>query len=212
MIEGSQLWVFVGACLALVAIPGPAVIYLVTRGASEGKAVGAACAAGVALGNLFHALLAAFGLAALFASSPVAFGVFKYLGAGYLIYLGARSVAKAGATGEAVAEGQERTRSRLWQSALVGIFNPKVAVFLLAFLPQFADPARGAVWLKLLVLGLLFVLIGWAGDTCWAVASGSIAGWLKSGRRVRSRLPGYAAGGIYIALGLATGLSGLAAG
>lgn len=202
MISFTQLAPFVLACVALVAVPGPAVAYLVTRSLEEGKSVGVRSAAGVAAGNFGHALLAAFGVSAIFASSELAFDLLKYVGAAYLIYLGARRFA----AGDAKSRRRERRGRRgsvFLEGATVGILNPKVALFLMAFLPQFADAEQGRMWLQLLGLGTLFVVIGWIGDSCWALASGFFAGMFGKGGAPPS-WGRWASGCVFIALGLLT--------
>ncbi|MDQ8203417.1 LysE family translocator [Pelagicoccus sp. SDUM812003] len=206
MFDLSQLGAFVLATLALIAIPGPAVMFLVTRSIAQGKWIGLKSAAGVACGNYGHALLAAFGASALFVSSPVAFSILKYLGGAYLVYLGVRTWLESGKVrGEADGIDERRLRreglrSSFAQGALVGILNPKVAVFLLAFLPQFADPDRGRLWLQLWALGSLFTLIGWLGDSCWALLGGVI------GERIQSKGTGrrfaQVAAVVYVVIGV----------
>lgn len=202
MFDRSQLILFVGATLALIAVPGPAVTFIVARSVSEGLGVGVRTAAGVAVGNLSHALAAAFGLAAVLLAYPVAYQVIRYAGAGYLVYLGVRALgAREG--GEARSEKKAtEERSVFLQGMFVGMLNPKVALFLLAFLPQFTSPEAGQVWLQLLILGVGFVLMGWAGDTLWAVSSGIVGKWIRKGGA--GKWGRYASGGVYIALGIAT--------
>lgn len=202
MLDPSQLTLFVGASLALVAIPGPAVAFIVARSLAEGARAGIATAAGIAIGNLCQALAAAFGLAAALSASPIAYQAIKYAGAAYLLYLGLRSfLAPAPISTE-----QPRPSSGFRQGALVGLLNPKVALFLLAFLPGFADPARGQLWLQLLALGSIFVIIGWVGDSLWAACAGLVVARIRRNRA--SPWPRYASGAIYCLLGLATALWG----
>ena len=206
MFETSQLLLFLFATLALIAAPGPAVVFLVATGVSQGRKVGALTAAGIALGNLGHAMMAAFGASAILASSDMAFAVLKYLGAAYLIYLGVmKFVAKpAASVGELKKTGNRR--SILAQGMMVGLLNPKVALFLLAFLPQFADPSKGAVWLQLLILGLAFVFLGWIGDTSYALLSGTLGGWINK-RKGAPQFGRYLSGTVFCILGLVTALS-----
>lgn len=202
--DPSQLILFVGACVALVAIPGPAVAFIVTRSVGEGTGVGVKTAAGIATGNLCQALAAAFGLAAALASHPYAYQIIKYSGAGYLIYLGLRAfwAKERSQTGGAVT----RTGAAFRQGALVGLLNPKVALILLAFLPQFTNPARGPLGEQLLALGVGFVFIGWIGDTFWALGAGLASARLRS-KGGRSWGP-YASGAVYCAVGIATAFWG----
>lgn len=200
MFDAGQIGAFVVACLALVAIPGPAVAFLVAKSVSEGRGVGVASAAGVAVGNLGHALLAAFGASAVFASSPMAFSGLKWAGAGYLIWIGIKSLTTKETSSEK--NGRARSGSSVFlDGAMVGILNPKVALFLLAFLPQFAIPERGDMWVQLLALGVLFVLIGWAGDSCWALLSGTIGKRFAGGTKARKKAK-VVSGIFYVVLGV----------
>lgn len=197
-----RLFLFVGACLTLVAIPGPAVAFIVARSASEGTLAGTKTAAGIAIGNLCQALTAAFGLATILNSYPSVYHIIKYMGAAYLVYLGVRSFSAK--TESNVTREPIRTTTAFRQGALVGLLNPKVAVFLLAFLPQFTNPESGTLQTQLLLLGIGFVFIGWLGDTTWAVSAGFVSAKLK--RKGGFAWGRYAAGAVYCAVGVATAL------
>lgn len=200
----SQMYLFIGSCLALVAIPGPAVAFIVTRSVSEGIGVGVRTAAGIAVGNLCQALAATFGLAAVLASHPSLYQMIKYAGAGYLIYLGLRSFFTKGSSPSRSDSPQNTPAFR--QGVLVGLLNPKVALFLLAFLPQFTNPENGVLWKQFLSLGLAFVFIGWLGDTTWAFCAGLASKRLrKKGGSIWAR---YAAGAVYCLVGITTALWG----
>lgn len=200
--EFTQIYLFIGACLALVAIPGPAVAFIVARGVSEGTKAAVRTAAGIAVGNLCQALAAAFGLAALLVSYPSVYLWIKYAGASYLIYLGLRSFfAKANSR---ASSDNERNSPSFRQGALVGLLNPKVALFLLAFLPQFTNPENSELWLQLLYLGFGFVFIGWLGDSTWALFTGLASARLR--RNNDLSWGRYAAGIVYCAVGITTAL------
>ena len=200
--EFTQIYLFIGACLALVAIPGPAVAFIVARGVSEGTKAAVRTAAGIAVGNLSQALAAAFGLAALLVSYPSVYLWIKYAGASYLIYLGLRSFfVKANPR---ASSNNERNSPSFRQGALVGLLNPKVALFLLAFLPQFTSPENGELWLPLLYLGFGFVFIGWLGDSTWALFAGLASARLR--RNNGLSWGRYAAGIVYCAVGITTAL------
>jgi threonine/homoserine/homoserine lactone efflux protein len=201
----ETLYVFAVACIGLVLLPGPAVIYVVTRGVVHGRRAGLMSVLGVETGNLFQVVAATVGLAAVIASSSEAFAVVKYLGAAYLIYLGIRALLGAeDATVDRVAPARSDRRLYL-DGLLVGALNPKLALFLLAFLPQFVDPAIGPVWLQTLVLGLIFNVTAAIGDSLFALAAasagGRVRGWL------RSRRLGHASGLVYLGLGAVAALS-----
>ena len=204
MPDGSTLLLFVGASLALLAIPGPAVIYVVTRSIEHGRTAGMVSMFGVETGTFAYALAAAAGLSGLIAASVTAFTVVKYAGAAYLLYLGVRKLLERDRPRDASLTG----RSRLFlKGTLVQLLNPKIAIFFVAFLPQFVDSARGPVAAQILVLGTIFTLLAVLSDGAYVLLAGAVSGWLRTGRRARSRLAKLS-GGVYIGLGLTAALSG----
>lgn len=206
----SQLVFFVTAALVLLAIPGPAVLYIVGRSIGHGREAGLVSALGIGVGTLVHTAAAAVGLSALLVSSAAAFSVVKYLGAAYLIYLGVQKLRNAEPAFAASqnSAAQRAKLSRVFaQGVLVNILNPKTALFFFAFLPQFIDPARGHVALQVASLGVLFAVMGTTSDSLWALFSGSVAHWLR-GSAVWARRERYVSGGILISLGLATAFAG----
>jgi threonine/homoserine/homoserine lactone efflux protein len=200
------LTLFAAASALLIIMPGPAVIYIVARSVEHGRDAGLVSMLGVEAGNLTHGLAAAAGISALLASSAAAFSVVKYAGAAYLIYLGIRALTDSGRpqveAGER--EGASRRSLFLW-GYLVELLNPKTALFFLAFLPQFVDPAQGSVALQIMVLSLSFTTIGVVSDGAYALLGGT------AGRRLRAIWRGRgisrASGCIYIGLGLTAALS-----
>ena len=200
----STLLLFASASIVLLAIPGPAVIYVVMRSVEQGRSAGLVSVLGVELGTLTYALGAASGLSGLLAASAEAFTAVKYAGAAYLLYLGARKLLEREQREQPAAS----RRSRLFLNGLVvQLLNPKIAIFFVAFLPQFVNPARGAVAVQMLLLGTLFASLALVSDGAYALAAGAIGGWLRSNRRARRRLT-VASGGVYIGLGVAAALSG----
>jgi threonine/homoserine/homoserine lactone efflux protein len=176
----ARLPLFVAATLALTLTPGPAVLFIVARSAGASRRAGLLSVAGVGLGNAVHAAATALGLAAVLASSPLAFAGVRWLGAGYLLYLAARKLAgREPAPGDLGGAAAPPGRAVLGQAFLVALLNPKTALFFLAFLPQFAVPARGALAGQLLLLGGLFVAIAVATDTLYALLAGAIGGFLR---------------------------------
>lgn len=160
MFDWSSYLLFLAACAALIVTPGPAQALVISRTLSEGRLAGALTAVGLNVGTLFHSIGAALGLSALLASSALAFSVVKYLGAAYLIYLGLRALRAGPPSASRPTTRRVNAReSPLWQAALVGTLNPKVALFFLAFLPQFVDPQRGSVMLQFLALGATMAVL-----------------------------------------------------
>jgi len=200
------LLLFAVASAGLVAIPGPAILYIVTRGVVHGRRGALVSVFGVETGNFVAVLAAAVGLAAVISSSATAFSAVKYAGAAYLVYLGIRTLREGAGT---VAEhgALRRSERRLyWEGFTVGALNPKLALFLLAFLPQFIDPAAGPVWLQTLILGSVFTLCAAAGDSLVALAAARAGGGLR--RRLESPGPvSRAAGVVYLGLGAVAALS-----
>ncbi len=153
MPDPTTYGLFVAAALALLLVPGPAVFYVVARGVEGGRLVGLVSCLGIEVRALAHAAFAAVGLSALLASSATAFAVVKWLGAAYLIWLGLKRLFGRGEEGAPAAVEPEPLSRAFSQGVIVQVLNPKVALFFLAFLPQFVDPSRGDAWTQILVLG-----------------------------------------------------------
>jgi len=201
---------FVAAALALLLVPGPAVVYVVARSVSGGRLTGLVSVLGIELGTLTHVVFAAAGLSAIVASSVVAFSVVKWLGAAYLVYLGLRQIfGRGGEEEDTELSVSEDSRFRVfYQSVLVQILNPKVALFFLAFLPQFVDPSRGAAWTQIVVLGATLAFLGLFTDGLYALLGGTAGGWIRKRGGSLRRAGRYVTGGIYVALGAVAAISG----
>jgi threonine/homoserine/homoserine lactone efflux protein len=210
MPDASTYALFVAAALALLLVPGPAVVYVVVRSVSGGRLTGLVSVLGIELGTLLHVVFAAAGLSAIVASSVVAFSVVKWLGAAYLVWIGLKQIFGRGEDDEEteLAEGGENRLRIFYQSVLVQVLNPKVALFFLAFLPQFVDPSRGAAWTQIVVLGATLAFLGLFTDGLYALLGGAAGGWIRKrggGLRQAGR---YVTGGIYVALGAVAAVSG----
>ena len=200
--DSTALWLFSLAALALLAIPGPAVLYIVVQSAEQGRRVGLASVAGIHLGTLVHLAAATAGLSALIVASSLAFSVVKYAGAAYLVYLGIRKWLERDAPAE-VEQRRETLRRAFVRGAVVNVLNPKTALFFLALLPQFVDTSRGGVWSQVLVLGLVLAGLGLVSDSLYALAAGSVSGLVRR-RRTAVR---HGSGVVYVALGAAAALA-----
>jgi threonine/homoserine/homoserine lactone efflux protein len=200
--DSTALWLFSLAALALLAVPGPAVLYVVMQSAEQGRRVGLASVAGIHLGTLVHVVAAVAGLSALIVASAVAFSVVKYAGAAYLIYLGVRKLLGRDSVAD-VERRNEPLRRAFTRGIIVNVLNPKTALFFLAFLPQFVDADRGGVWSQALVLGLVFVGLGLVSDSLYALAAGSV-GTLLRRRRTALR---HGSGVVFVGLGAAAALA-----
>ena len=199
----SALELFAVAAFALIVIPGPAVLYIVSQSVGHGRKGGLAAVAGIETGALVHVAGAALGVSAIIASSATAFSALKLAGGAYLILLGIKRLRERDAgNGEADMPGPPRAHASIFrQGMVVNALNPKTALFFLAFLPQFVDPKRGHVALQAVVLGLVFIAIATISDAVWALGSGSLAKLLRASARAR-RAERYASGGILIGLGV----------
>jgi threonine/homoserine/homoserine lactone efflux protein len=208
----TSLLIFVSTAALLLAIPGPAVLYIVGRSIGQGRNAGLVSALGIGVGTLIHTAAAAVGLSALLVSSATAFSVVKYLGAAYLVYLGIQRLrSKESLAAASDTSAQQATLARVFtQGIVVNVLNPKTALFFFAFLPQFIDPARGHIATQILSLGILFAAMGTTSDSLWALCSGRVAGWLRGNQRWM-RNERYVSGGILISLGIVTAFAGSSA-
>lgn len=210
MPEPHTFVLFLGAALVLVLIPGPGVLYIVARSVDLGRRAGLLSVLGVAGGNLAQVGWAALGLSAIVASSATAFDVLRYAGAAYLVWLGVMRLRAPHAPPTAGPAPALRPRRIVGQGALVAALNPKTAVFFVAFLPQFIDPARGAVAAQALVLGSVFVALALCTDALYAVASGTVADRFRGRAGARMEAASrYGTATVYLALGAATAATGL---
>lgn len=203
----SNLPLFIASAFVLAITPGPAVLYVVTRSVDQGRRTGLVSVLGIEAGNLFHVIGAALGISAILMSSALAFEVVKYLGAAYLIYIGVRRLMTPVQSQDVSVTSERKLRRIFSQGAVVAVLNPKTALFFLAFLPQFVEPARGQVALQTLMLGLIFAGIAIITDSCYALLAGTAGGWLKSSTWY-GRFQRYFAGGTFIGLGLLAAFSG----
>jgi threonine/homoserine/homoserine lactone efflux protein len=197
-----SLALFLATGLALNLTPGPDMLYVAARGASEGRSAGIVSALGIGVGTLVHVTLVAGGLAALLAAVPVAYVVLRLAGAAYLIHLGMHAL-RGGPHASRAPLAPAPLGAIFRQGVVTNVLNPKVALFFLAFLPQFVDPSRGDPALQVVALGLLFDVSGTVVNLAVALASSRVAERLR-----RTGAPGgagrliqRATGGLFIALG-----------
>ncbi|MEJ2165660.1 MAG: LysE family translocator [Desulfobacterales bacterium] len=207
MFDLAHLSLFILASVVLLITPGPAVLYIIARSVDQGRRAGLVSVCAIEVGNFMHVIAATLGLSALLLSSAFAFTVVKYLGAAYLVYLGLRKIFTREAVQAAARSHPESHRRIFSQGVMVAAFNPKTALFFVAFLPQFVDPSRNAIALQMLFLGCLFVMMAVISDSMYALLAGTIGNWLK-GFRSALRAGRYVIGGVYIGLGLTAALSG----
>ena len=187
------------ASLALLVIPGPAVLYIINRSVADGRNVALAAVAGLEIGNFMHVIAATVGLSAVIATSATAFSAVKWIGAGYLVYIGIRTLATKPQAVSQLNDPMSRRRA-FTQGIVVNTFNPKVALFFLSFLPQFIDADRGSAALQSLALGSTFVVLGCISDSLFAILASALRGTLLRGKSLPF-VQRYVAGSVFIALG-----------
>src|SRR5436305_3351577 len=178
MPSGHAFALYIPAALVLLAIPGPAVLYVIATSVEGGRRAGLLSVAGVHLGSLVHVAAACAGLSALIVSSAIAFSTVKYVGAAYLIAIGIKKWLEKDDLPELPPRPPRSGRRVFTQGIVVNVLNPKTALFFLAFLPQFVDRDR-TVWTQIAVLGLVWVGLGLLSDGCWALAGGTVGRFLR---------------------------------
>lgn len=196
--QGS-LVTFAAATLLLNITPGPDMIYVVTRAATQGRSAGLVSALGIACGCSVHILAVALGVARLLQAAPSASAAVRFAGAAYLLWLGFRALMQRDSTA-ATSRPDRASLSRIfWQGVVTNVLNPKVALFFLAFLPQFVAPDR--VFTGTLVLGTLFNVSGTVVNGIVALTAGSVGTVVRAGAGNSPWLR-WLTGGVFIGLGL----------
>jgi threonine/homoserine/homoserine lactone efflux protein len=203
----STLLLFTAASVALVAVPGPNVLFVLARGISGGRRAAVVSVLGVETATLCFVASAAFGLTAVLASSAIAFAVVRYAGAAYLVFLGIRALLDRESADPLTPRAPVRDGRTFRQAFGVGISNPKVALFFLAFLPQFVSPAAGSPTVQVLVLGLVFFAVATVLDLGWALLAGLLAGWLRRHPALLRRQR-FVTGPVYLGLGAYAAVAG----
>lgn len=196
----NSLISFAIASVALLIIPGPAVIYIVNRSVANGRPIGLAAVVGLELGTLMHVLAATVGLSAILATSENAFNIVKYLGASYLVFVGLRTLLRQP---EVVSSSSNSmTKSQAFrQGFIINTLNPKIALFFLSFLPQFIDPSSSSNAQQSLVLGSVFVFCGFITDGVYALTASSLRETLVKGKALPF-IQRYVAGVVFVLLGV----------
>ena len=209
MIPTTHLLAFTLTAFVLIAIPGPSVLFVISRAIALGRTAGVATVAGNTVGAFVQVVAVAFGIGALVERSVAVFTVLKLAGAAYLIFLGAQAVRHRRSLAVALgAEVERKTVARMVLDGFtVGVTNPKVIVFFAAMLPQFVDRQSGQVPAQIILLGGLFAGIALISDSTWALAAGTVRAWLASSPR-RLELLGGVGGLTIIAIGTRLALTG----
>lgn len=207
MIGINDFLIFALASLVLNITPGNDMLYVATRSTTQGIKAGIVSALGITAGCLVHLTAAVIGLSAIIANSAIAFGVIKYLGAAYLFYLGIKALLNKQNIFSINEKTEKKSLSKLfWQGAFTNVLNPKVALFFLAFLPQFIHPENGSPALQILLLGLWFNFSGSLVNIAVAILFGKLGNWL-AGKQGFIKWQNKITGLLLIALGIKVALS-----
>ena len=190
---------FMTGALVLNLTPGPDMTFVLAQAAHRGTRAGLAAALGIGAGTIFHMMLAAFGLAALFAAWPLAFDIVRYAGAAYLVWIAIgmlRHPPHLNAPGTS-----QSVHTAFRQGVVTNIFNPKVAIFFIAFLPQFVVPGAGPAWMQILVLGVCFDISGTLVNCAVAFGGGKLAGRLRANPAI-GKILGWISASVMVGLAL----------
>lgn len=206
MFDSTQFGVFILASWALILAPGPDMLYVITRGIAHGPRAGVLSAIGVVCGILVHTTTAALGLALLLQASALAFLIVKFAGAFYLIYLGIKSLRDKSAFALRDHTSAISSHKLFWQGVLSNVLNPKIAIFFLAFLPQFVNKTSSSIALQMVTLGLTFAFFGLCFLVLMGYFAGAIGAWLTRQPRYTNFLR-WLTGGVLIGLGVRLALT-----
>ncbi|MDN5216686.1 LysE family translocator [Fulvivirgaceae bacterium BMA12] len=202
--EPGNIMLFLTVATLLIVMPGPAVLYIMTKSIEHGYKAGIVSVLGIGVGGLTHVLFAGIGISAILVASATAFAIVKYLGAIYLIYLGIKKLVGKNSFNKMPTPGTKRQLSKIfYEGVLVNVLNPKTAIFFFAFLPQFVSLEKGGVTSQIIFLGLLFMVTAVLSDTLYVLVSGRLGAWMKNNDGYQ-RMQKYVIGAIYITLGLLT--------
>ncbi|MEP3388118.1 MAG: LysE family translocator [Reichenbachiella sp.] len=199
----ENILLFIAAATILIVVPGPALLYIMTKSIEQGYKAGLASVLGVGVGAMVHVVAAAVGISALLVASATAFSILKYGGAAYLIYLGVKKLTEKNTAITSVS-GERKSFSRIfYEGIVVNTLSPKSAIFFFAFLPQFINADKGGTTSQILFLGLIFLVIAFVSDMCYVLLSGKLAKHIRTSDKFAG-MQKYLSGSIYIVLGLLT--------
>ncbi len=205
----DRLLAFALLSLVLIVIPGPSVLFVVGRALALGRRAAVITVVGNAAGEYLAVVAVAVGIGVVVARSAVVFAIIKFAGAAYLVFLGVRAIVRRHRLAAVVTTAQppQSSRRTLWEGFVVGLANPKSAVFFAAVLPQFVDRSAGHVPVQLLLLGAIFVAIALVCDGLWALAAGTARDWFARSPR-RLAITGGTGGLTMIGLGIGLAFTG----
>jgi threonine/homoserine/homoserine lactone efflux protein len=209
VISSAHLWAFVLTSFALIVVPGPSVLFVITRALILGRRGAFTTVLGNAIGEFVQVMAVAFGIGVIVERSIAVFTVLKLLGAAYLIYLGVQAIRHRKALASILGAGP--ARSTTWRvlrdGFIVGLSNPKSVVFFAAVLPQFVDRGSGHVTAQLVLLGFVFLLVALMSDSLWALTAGSARTWFERSPQRLSYLGG-TGGVVMIGIGARLAVTG----
>jgi threonine/homoserine/homoserine lactone efflux protein len=186
--DSARFFIFLSAAILLAIAPGPGMLYVLARTLGGGRREGLLSALGTFFGGLVHVFAAAAGISIILAKSALAFATVKYLGAGYLCFLGIRMIFDARKNDESVAlASPARQRNPLWQGVMTEVLNPKTALFFLSFIPQFVNRDQGHVFLQFVLLGTISVALNTSADIVVTLLAGPLGQRIRGSARFRRR-------------------------
>lgn len=204
--EVANIYLFVSVSLILLLSPGPNTIYVVTKGMTEGRNAALKALLGASTGDLFQVLAASFGLAVLLQASALAFFIIKMLGAGYLLYVGIRCLLNKEKMFEEQADVKTNGKDLFFTGFVTSALNPKTTLFFLSFLPQFIDTKSVYAQQQMLLLGAVFVIMGFLVLSVYALASAKIRSWITGNDQIQAYF-NWITGLIFIGFGLRVAFS-----
>jgi threonine/homoserine/homoserine lactone efflux protein len=185
--DSARFFIFLSAAILLAIAPGPGMLYVLARSLGGGRREGLLSALGTFFGGMVHVFAAAAGVSIILARSAMAFAAVKYLGAGYLCFLGIRMILDARSDETISVAGLRPARNPLWQGILTEVLNPKTALFFLSFIPQFVNRAHGRVFLQFVLLGIISVTLNTAADIVVTLLAGPLGQRIRGSARFRRR-------------------------
>ena len=185
--DSARFFIFLSAAVLLAIAPGPGMLYVLARALGGGRREGLLSALGTFFGGMVHVFAAAAGVSVILARSATAFAAVKYLGAGYLCFLGIRMILDARNDRSVSVAGLRPARNPFWQGILTEVLNPKTALFFLSFIPQFVNRAHGHVFLQFVMLGILSVALNTAADIVVTLLAGPLGQRIRGSARFRRR-------------------------
>ncbi len=201
MLSVETIITFFTASVLLALAPGPDNIFVLTQSALKGRVAGLVVMLGLCTGLIVHSCAVAFGVAVIFQTSALAFSILKYAGAAYLVYLAWKSFTASPEQIQTETSEGPRFLQLYGRGIIMNITNPKVSIFFLAFLPQFADPSRGPIWMQMLLLGGLFIVSTFLVFGGVALLAGSLGQLFNQSKGVQSALHKIA-GTVFLGLAL----------